>query len=286
AAVASINGGKLLQPHIVSKVVDNNGNTVQEMGTEIRRQVISKETSQIMQSALEQVVSANGGTNAYVKGYKIGGKSGTAQKLTDKTDTKRVFSYFVFAPADDPKVAALVMMDEPTEGKRDFANVVVGPLASAVMKDILPYMGIAPQYSEDELENQDLTIPSGMLGGDPFSAESKLRKKGLNGKIIGNGKTVTAIYPAQGTKIPREGTVVIYTEKDASQTVKVPNVVGVTPTQANQVLTNAGLNIKISGGAANNQRARTSAQSIEVGKEVPRGSIVEVQCLIAGEDGE
>ena len=286
AAVASINGGKLLQPHIVSKIVDNNGNTVKEVGTEVRRQVISEETSAIMRDALEQVVSANGGTNAYVKGYRIGGKSGTAQKLTDSTNSKYVFSYFVFAPADDPQVAALVMVDEPTEGQRDYANVVVGPLAAAVMKDVLPYLGIAPQYSEEELAEQEVTIPTGLIGRDPFSAQSKLRIQGLNGKIVGNGKTVTSVFPNQGTKIPREGTVILYTEEDAGQTVTVPSVVGMTPTQANQVLTNSGLNIRISGGAANNKRAQVSTQSVESGSTVPKGTIVEVQCLITGEDGE
>ncbi len=286
AAVASINGGKLLQPHIVSKIVDNNGNTVEEIGTTVRRQVISEESSAIMRSALEQVVSANGGTNAYVKGYRIGGKSGTAQKLTDSTNSKYVFSYFVFAPADDPQVAALVMVDEPTEGKRDYANVVVGPLAAAVMKDVLPYLGISPQYTDEELAEQEATIPTGMIGMDPFTAQSKLGIRGLNGKIIGNGKTVVSVFPNQGTKIPNGGTVILYTTEDEAQTVTVPTVIGMTPTQANQVLTNSGLNIRIGGGAANNKRAQISSQSVESGATVPRGTIVEVECLITGEDGE
>lgn len=286
AAVASINGGRLLQPHIVSKIVDNNGNTVKEIGATARRQVISEESSAIMRDALEQVVSANGGTNAYVKGYRIGGKSGTAQKLTDTTNSKYVFSYFVFAPADDPQVAALVMVDEPTEGKRDYANVVVGPLAAAVMKDVLPYLGISPQYTDEELEDQEATIPTAMIGNDPYTAQSKLGIRGLNGKIVGSGKTVVAVFPSQGTKMPRDGTVILYTDEDAIKEVSVPSVVGMTPTQANQVLTNAGLNIRISGGAANNKRASVSTQSVEAGKTVAMGTIVEVECLITGEDGE
>jgi len=286
AAVASINGGKLLQPHIVSKIVDNNGNTVEEINTTVRRQVISEESSAIMRKALEEVVSANGGTNAYVKGYRIGGKSGTAQKLTDSTNTKFVFSYFVFAPADDPQVAALVMVDEPTEGKRDYANVVVGPLAANVMKDILPYLGISPQYSEEELADQEVTIPTGMIGMDPYTAQSKLGIRGLKGKIVGNGKSVVSVFPNQGTKIPNEGTVILYTSEDSQKEVTVPNVTGMTPTQANQVLTNSGLNIRIGGGAANNKRAQVLTQNIESGSSVPMGTIVEIECVITGEDGE
>ncbi|MDD6032208.1 MAG: penicillin-binding transpeptidase domain-containing protein [Oscillospiraceae bacterium] len=286
AAVATINGGYLLTPHIVDRVVDSNGNTVEEYGTQVRRQVISEETSVIMRSALEQVVSHNGGTNAYVKGYRIGGKSGTAQKLTDTTDTKRVFSYFVFAPADDPQVAALVLVDEPTEGDTSYANVVVGPLASAVMKDILPYLGILPTYSEEELADQEVSVPSGLYGLDPATATSKLGIRGLNGYVVGNGKEVVGVYPDQGTRVPQESTIVLYTESGEPSMVTVPSVVGMTPSQANKTLGSVGLNIRISGGAANNKRSRVASQDVEAGTEVQRGTLVTVECLISGEDGE
>lgn len=286
AAVATINGGYLLTPHIVDRVVDVNGNTVEEYSTQVRRQVISEETSAIMRDALEQVVSHNGGTNAYVKGYRIGGKSGTAQKLTDSTDTKRVFSYFVFAPADDPKVAALVLVDEPTEGDTSYANVVVGPLASAVMKDVLPYMGILPTYTEEELAEQDVTVPSGLYGLDGATANSKLGIRGLNGYVIGKGKEVIAIYPDQGTRVPQGSTIVLYTEPDTISNVTVPNVVGMTPAQANKTMGSMGLNIRIGGGAAENKRSKVASQDIEPGTEVQRGTIVTVECLISGEDGE
>lgn len=286
AAVATINGGYLLTPHIVDRVVDSNGNTVEEYGAQIRRQVISEETSAIMRTALEQVVSNNGGTNAYVKGYRIGGKSGTAQKLTDSTDTKRVFSYFVFAPADDPQVAALVLVDEPTEGDTSYANVVVGPLASAVMKDVLPYLGLLPTYTEEEMAEQDVTVPSGLYGLDGATATSKLGIRGLDGYVVGKGKEVVAIYPDQGTRVPQGSTIVLYTEPDTVRMVNVPNVVGMTPAQASKTLGSMGLNIRISGGAAENKRSKVTHQSLEWGTEVQRGTIVTVECLISGEDGE
>lgn len=286
AAVATINGGKLLTPHIVDRVVDANGNTIEEYGEQVRRQVISEETSAIMREALEKVVSNNGGTNAYVKGYRIGGKSGTAQKLTDSTDTKRVFSYFVFAPVDDPQVAALVLVDEPTEGDTSYANVVVGPLASAVMKNVLPYMGILPTYTEEELAEQEINVPSGLYGLDPATATSKLGIRGLNGYVVGNGKEIVGVYPEQGTRVPQQSTIVLYTESSEPSLVSVPNVVGMTPSQANKTLGSVGLNIRISGGAANNTRSKVASQDVEAGTEVQRGTIVTVECLVSGEDGE
>ncbi|MGI5967799.1 MAG: penicillin-binding transpeptidase domain-containing protein [Anaerotruncus rubiinfantis] len=285
AAVATINGGNLLTPYVVEKVIDSDGNTVEEYGPVVRRQVISEETSAIMRQALEAVVSHNGGTNAYVKGYRIGGKSGTSQKLTDDTDTKRVFSYFVFAPADDPVIAALVMVDEATSGET-YANVVAGPLAAAIMADTLPYLGITPQYTEEELASQEITVPTGMIDMDVLSAESKLRAAGLSARIVGSGKTVASVYPSQLSKVPQGSTIVLYTEEDATEMVSVPDVSGKTPKQANQILTNAGLNIRFTGGAANNTAAKVASQSLEAGSEVPRGTIIEVECLVAGEDGE
>ena len=286
AAVTTINGGKLLEPHVMERVVDSNGNTVSEYSTQVRRQVISEETSESMRLALERVVANNGGTNAYVKGYRIGGKSGTAQKLGDETNSKYVFSYFVFAPVDDPQVAALVLVDEPTEGDTSYANVVVGPLASAVMKNVLPYLGILPTYTEEELAEQDVSVPSGLYGLDPATASSKLGIRGLDSYVVGDGKEVVGVYPEQGTRIPQESTVVLYTESTEPSMVTVPNVVGLTPAQANRTLGSAGLNVRVDGGAANNSKSKVAVQDLEPGTQVQRGTVVTVECLVAGEDGE
>ena len=288
AAVAAINGGKLLTPHIVSKIVDNNGNTVEEFGTQVKRQVISEETSATMRTALEQVVAANGGTNAYVKGYRIGGKSGTAQKLNKQNEDEEeryIFSYFVFAPVDDPQVAALILVDEATSGA-EYANTVVAPTAASLMADLLPYIGIQPQYSENESELQDVSIPGGLIGTDPLAAQSKLRIKGLEGAIIGDGKEVVDIYPKAGTKVAVNSTVIIYTDGREKETTVVPDVVGLTPSQANQKLTNAGLNIRFTGGAAQNKKAKVSGQDTEAGSTVPKGTVVTIECMVTGEDGE
>ena len=287
AAVAAINGGNLLVPRMVDRVIDQDGNTVRDYGTTVKRQVISEETSAIMCDALEQVVSANGGTNAYVKGYRIGGKSGTAQILTnDKTGEEMyVFSYLVFAPADDPQVAALVLIDSPTQGDRSYANNVVGPLASSVMQDILPYLGITTSYTAEELEDQEVLVPSELIGLDTATAKSKLAGQGLEAYIVGNGSSVVDVYPEENTRVPGGSTVVLYTEESDVSTVSMPNVIGLSPTQATQTLGNAGLNVRITGGAAGNTRARVTVQEYEPGTMLNRGTIVELECVVSGEDG-
>jgi stage V sporulation protein D (sporulation-specific penicillin-binding protein) len=288
AAVAAINGGYLLTPRVVDRVIDQDGNTVEEYSTDVKRQVISEETSAIMRDALEQVVSANGGTNAYVKGYRIGGKSGTAQILSDLNnggEEMYVFSYLVFAPADDPQVAALVLIDSPTQGDRAYANNVVGPLASSVMQDILPYLGITTSYTDEELENQEVSVPSGLVGLDAASVKSKLAGQGLGAYVIGNGTEVIDVFPTENSRVPNGSTVVVYTEGSETTSVTMPNVLGLSPTQASQTLGNYGLNVRVSGGAANNTNAKVSSQQYEAGTVLPRGTVVEIECVVSGEDG-
>ena len=289
AAVAGVNGGYLLTPRVVDRVIDQDGNTVEEFGTEVKRQVISEETSAIMRDGLEQVVSANGGTNASVAGYRIGGKSGTAQILTNTVEEGEeemyVFSYFVFAPADDPQVAALVLIDSPTQGDTSYANTVVGPLASTVMSDILPYLDIGTTYTDEELANQEVSVPTGLVGADLATAEAKLRSQGLEAYIIGDGENVIDVYPEESSRVPNESTIVLYTEGSEISTVTMPNVVGLTPTQASQTLGSYGLNVRISGGAANNTKARVVLQEYEAGTTLTRGTVVEIECVVSGEDG-
>ena len=289
AAVAGVNGGYLLTPRVVDRVIDQDGNTVQEFGTEVKREVISEETSAIMRDGLEQVVSANGGTNASVAGYRIGGKSGTAQILTNIVEEGEeemyVFSYFVFAPADDPQVAALALIDSPTQGDTSYANIVVGPLASTVMSDILPYLGIGTTYTDEELANQEVSVPTGLVGADLATAEAKLRSQGLEAYIIGDGENVIDVYPEESSRVPNESTIVLYTEGSEISTVTMPNVLGLTPTQASQTLGSYGLNVRISGGAANNTKARVVLQEYEAGTTLTRGTVVEIECVVSGEDG-
>ena len=281
AACTAVNGGKLIQPHVVTKALDSKGNTVKTYNPSAKRQVISEDTSAIMREVLEQVVSANGGSNAYVKGFRIGGKTGTSQKLDGDKDA-RVSSFVGFAPADDPKIAIMIMVDEPGAGAV-YGSVVAAPAAAAVMSDTLPYLGIEPKYTQEELDKLEVTVPN-VKGQNPLNAQAKLSNVGLKYRVVGAGDKVIRQVPAGGT-MPRNGTVILYTEENAkTEKATVPDLVGLTPAQANRALTNAGLNIKMDG-ASEHVNAKVVSQDIAKDTQVEKGTVVTIKCLINGETG-
>lgn len=195
ATAAVVNGGYVVQPHVVKQVLDQNNNVVENIGTTIKRQAISNETSQTMRHVLEEVVTTNGGSNAYISGFRIGGKSGTAQKLNSDDNTSYISSFVGFAPADDPQIAVLIIVDTPRDGNI-YGSVVAAPAVSEVLKQTLPYIGVEAKYSDDELANLEVTTRN-VVGLDPMSAESQLTSDGLNCKKIGNGsKVVKQVPPA------------------------------------------------------------------------------------------
>lgn len=286
AYAAAINGGYLVTPHVVDKIVDNTGNVIKTNGTIVKRQVISEETSATMRMMLENVVESNGGSNAYMAGYRIGGKSGTSEKLDEYSNEnmRYVGSMCCFTPADDPDIIMLVMVDEPMNGNI-YGSRVAAPVISAVFSECLEHMGIYAQYTAEELESQDTTVPY-VLGYDGLTAISTLKFKGLNYEFVGdeNG-TVAATVPAAGMTIPRGGTVVIYMDESEKKTTTVPDVTGMTVEQANAAITSAGLNISLSGGAVENEKAKAVSQSIAPYTEAYRGAVVEVTFFLNDETG-
>ncbi|MBR5372875.1 MAG: peptidoglycan glycosyltransferase, partial [Oscillospiraceae bacterium] len=192
---AVVNGGYLLQPYIVSKVVDKSGNVVLSNEKTVRRQVISEETSAEMRRALQAVVEGNGKKGAYIRGYKIGGKSGTAQKIqgkVQKSDEKYVASYCCFAPADDPEIVLLMMADEPNTEIDYYGSSVVGPYSREIFEKALPYLGFYPSYAEgDEL---DVSVPL-MVDFTVEDAKAELEKRGLVPEVIGGGMYVNVQTP-------------------------------------------------------------------------------------------
>lgn len=286
AYAAAINGGYLVTPHVVDKIVDNTGNVIKTNGTIVKRQVISEETSAKMRMMLENVVESNGGSNAYMAGYRIGGKSGTSEKLDEYSNEnmRYVGSMCCFTPADDPDIIMLVMVDEPMNGNI-YGSRVAAPVISAVFSECLEHMGIYAQYTAEELESQDTTVPY-VLGYDGLTAISTLKFKGLNYEFVGdeNG-TVAATVPAAGMTIPRGGTVVIYMDESEKKTTTVPDVTGMTVEQANAAITSAGLNISLSGGAVENEKAKAVSQSIAPYTEAYRGAVVEVTFFLNDETG-
>lgn len=286
AYAAVVNGGKLVTPYVVEKILDNEGNVIKQTKPSVKRQVISEETSVIMRGILETVVSENGGNNAYIQGYKIGGKSGTSQKIDKNNETGGTYyvsSFVGFAPADDPEVIMLVMVDEPTGGQY-YGSAVAAPVVSAVFKEGLPYLGIYPQYTAEEQQKMDCVVPY-LIGLGTMNAEMALSAAGLSGEIIGNGSTIIKQMPANGNLVPRNGKVIIYTEDIDYQKTLVPNVIGMSVSDVNKTLTNAGLNVRLAGGAVDNANAKAVSQSQMAGNNIYKGMVIEVSFVVNDETG-
>ena len=277
AQAACINGGYLRQPYLVDQVLDDDGNVLYQHDSTPVRQVISESTSAKVRECLEYVVAQGTGKNGQVSGYRIGGKTGTA----DKGQTGDVVvSFLCFAPADDPQVIMLITMDTPsrTTGTYVSGGNMVAPTASSVMSEILPYLGIEPSYSADELLGIDTTVPNVIdLGIE--EAKARLAEKGFTSKVVGSGNTVTDQTPVGGAIIPGKSTVVLYAGSEKPDDLcSVPNLIGRTPAEANTVVTNSGLLIRFSGTTdSESGSVRVLSQSIEPAAQVEPGTVITVQ---------
>lgn len=286
AFAAVINDGYLLTPYVVDKVVDSEGNIIMQNETTIKRQVISEETSETMREVLETVVNTNSGSNAYIKGYRIGGKSGTSQKLDeDSSGTTYVSSYVAFYPADDPEIIMLVMVDEPTNGLY-YGSAVAAPVVVEALSDILPYLGYYAEYTEEDLEDMDVSVPY-IRGSTVLQATSTLEALGLEIEVIGSGDTVVRQVPSSGSTMPTGCTVVVYTDEDYDvQYTTVPDISGCSLSQANKLLSNAGLNLLPLGGAAEKSGAVcTGTSNYSVGTTVEVGTIIEAYFVVNEDSG-
>ena len=283
AQAACINGGYLYEPYIVDQVLDEDGNVLSQHDTTPVRQVISEETSAIVREALEYVVSSGSGKNGQVAGYRIGGKTGTADKTgTRKTTREVVVSFMCFAPADDPQYIMLLTMDTPSRntGTAVYGGTMVAPTASQIMSEILPALGIEPDYSAEELAGADAAVPY-VVGKSAADAKAALTAAGFTCTTVGSGDTVTDQTPAGGAIVPNNASIILYLGAEKPNTpCTVPNVVGRTPSEANKALTNAGLIMKVTG--ATNTGGSTGSvtaisQSAEAGTELAAGSVVTVR---------
>lgn len=274
---AAINGGYMVTPHVVDHVVDSNGNIVLQNEAEVKRQIVSEETSAIVREQLEAVVNNNPSHNAYIQGYRIGGKSGTAEKLDTSTadDRQYVASYCCFAPADDPEVIMLIMADEPNKEIGYYGSQVVVPYARDIMEEILPAMGFYPEYSDGEDTDSTVTVPY-LQSADITSAESTLAQLGLTYEVVGDGTTVASQSPSTGTSVTKGGKVILYTEVggNSGDTIEVPNLVGMTAAEVNETMTYYDLNYAIVGSSASESGALVQYQSEEAGTVVPRGTAI------------
>ena len=277
AQAACVNGGYLHTPYLVERITDSDGNVTYRHDATPVRQVISEQTSATVRECLEYVVASGTGKNGQVAGYRIGGKTGTA----DKGQTGDVVvSFLCFAPADDPQVIMLITMDTPSRATGTYVSGgnMVAPTASTVMAEILPYLGVEPSYSAEELLGMDTTVPN-VIGMSVEEAKAKLKDRALSYKIVGDGEAITDQTPAGGAIIPGKSSVILYVgEEKSTDKCVVPHLIGKTPSEANTTATAAGLLIRFSGTTGSESSSvRVLGQSIDEGTEVEAGTVITVQ---------
>lgn len=274
AMSAIANGGTLYTPYVVSQILDSDGNVVSATKPQAKRQIISKSTSERICKILGDIVNGGGSKNAYVAGYRVAGKTGTSEKR-DVEGNEVVASFAGFAPADDPQVAVLVLLDQPQCAVR-YGGTISAPVAQKILDAILPYMGIEPEYTEEELTKLSRTTP-GVVGQDLKSAQGKITNTGLKASVVGDGQTVVRQVPAAGQSIPAGGTVLLYTEAETDALVTVPSFAGRTVTEVNTLAASLGLNAQLEGIVVGNDgAARASTQSVAAGTQVSKGTVISV----------
>ncbi len=284
ALCATVNGGYLMEPYVVSEITDSNGNIISSTEPTVKRQVISEETSQVMRDMVEGVVSdqvAGSGRSIYMPGYRIGGKTGTSEKSDERVDGQTVSwvsSFSGFAPMEDPQFLVLVLLDEPTM-ENIYGSVIAAPVVGGIFSDLLPYMGIEPNYTEEDITSMEVAVPY-LIGSSLSEAQTSISSRGLQIRVIGSGTTVTEQVPASGTPIPIEGTVIVYTNSIPEiRQITVPDVIGMSGQEANRTLLNAGLNIKLSGADIDISGCVAETQSIPAGTVVEEGTVIEVNFI-------
>ncbi|MDE6034325.1 MAG: PASTA domain-containing protein [Ruminococcus sp.] len=275
---AAINGGYLLEPYVVDKIVDEDGNIVLKNERTVKRQVISEDTSKKVRTALGRVVSDNNGGNVTIKGYSIGGKSGTSERLSLDKDEYGA-SYVCFTPVEDPEIVLLVLADMPNVDIGYYGSTVAVPTARHILEDVLPYLGYYPEYTADEVQDLDIKIP--LLEGSISDAKSTLEGLGVNCKVIGNGIEVVAQSPQTGSSVSKGGCVYLYTEKgNTVDYTTVPDVLYVSPEVANESMTYCKLNYVAKGASVKNSDAVVNSQSPPAGTQVPVGTTVELEFIV------
>lgn len=282
AVTTVASGGYLMTPHLLKEELDADGNVIKSYETDVRRQVISAQTAETLAKILEEGVAGNGGAkNAYVAGYRVAAKTGTSEKIDKKNETGEeyyVCSCVGFAPADDPKIAVLILVDEPTQGVL-YGSYVAAPYLAKVMEAALPYLGVEAVYTDKELANMARTVPD-VAYWSVNAAKSYAAERGFTVEVVGDGSVVYGQSPAAGVKVEASrAKLILYTERRAErETVIVPDLTDLTAVAANATLANCRLNIRIQG--TNNYLSGTGAvaiaQDIAPGTEVEVGTVITV----------
>ena len=283
-----INGGHLIEPYVVESIRDSAGNTLEYHEVNEVRQVLSESTSGHLREILESVVTNGTGGNAYMPGYRIGGKTGTSEKRDELDSDDVIVSFMAFAPADNPQVLVLVAFDSPTRSKPGSNYTASGtyisggnmaaPIAGKLIANILDNMGVEKQYTAEELSGTDTVVPS-LVGYDAATAERELKRIGFSCRIVGEGERVTGQVPSGGLSIPGGSTVVIYMGEEVPQDmVEIPDMVGMSAAKVKETLDDLGLFLRATGVSSGyNANVAAASQSLEPGTMVVPGTVVEVQ---------
>lgn len=273
---AIANGGKLLQPYLVSSIVDANGKTVKKTETKEIRQVISADTSEKVRKMMKSVVDNGTGKNGYVAGYSVGGKTGTSTKLGESKNgegDKYIVSFGAIAPSDDPEIAMLIIVDEPNQDLG--GGALCAPIAAQVTQEAMNVLGIEPKYNDSEMKDLSKQTPN-VVGKSLDEAKKTLEENNLNFVVVGDDSTVTRQCPSGADTIPNGGTVYLYTDDSEKQTVNVPNFNGLTVNEAKDLASSSNLNIQIAGNSMSSGTVVAYRQSEETQAKVEKGTVVTV----------
>ena len=285
AIAAVVNGGYVLEPYVVSEILDENGSVLQKNERHVLRQAISEQTSRTMCTLMESVVTDGTAGNARVVGYPIGGKTGTSEKIDVRDEfgnpvEDKIVSFVGVAPIDNPQYIVLVALDTPSEATGYYISggVMAAPVVRDVFTDILPYLGVTPHYDEEDLHYVNMSMPN-VVALTPEEAERSLQEDHLQAEFVGEGSTVTDQIPAPGTEVPGNSTVLIYLgEEKPTDLVTVPDLTGLTQYEADITISNVGgLYLQVRGSTSQSGFVSVSAQSIPAGTEVERGTTVTVE---------
>ena len=286
-AISSVvNGGYLMEPYIVSEVLDAKGNTVLKQEPTIVRRTISKETSDTMRGLLRSVVTEGTAKNASVAGFSIGGKTGTSEKI-DVFDengsrvTDKIVSFVGVAPMEDPSYLVLVALDTPSRSTGIYISggVMAAPTVGSVMSDILPYLEVERNYTEEDAAGREMVLQD-WTGETRKNAENALKALGLTARVIGDGETVTGQIPAAGETVSGDSQVLLYCgETPEAEDVTVPGFLGMDRMKAAQAAQDAGVNLLILGNTDISPEVTAAEQSVPPGTKVPRGTTIRVQFL-------
>ncbi|MBQ1170615.1 MAG: PASTA domain-containing protein [Oscillospiraceae bacterium] len=284
-AIASVvNGGYLLEPYLVSEIVDAEGNTVMRAEPTVTRQTISKETSDTMRELIRSVVTEGTAKNASVAGFSIGGKTGTSEKIDvfDENGQRvqdKIVSFVGIAPMEDPEYIVLAALDTPSRetGIYISGGVMAAPTVGAVMADILPYLGVEKRFSPEDPAGAETEVED-VCGLTAEDAARKLKASGLTARNLGSGETVTGQIPAPGERIPAGSQVLLYLgEEPEERMVSVPDFTGMHRQQAAEAAGEQGLYLLVTGNGEISPKVTVTAQSIPKDTQVPPGTTITLE---------